>query len=682
MLNKGRFCDIIIKKLEMRLNIMNRNTIISLAMLYALWQSKRQDLLDLIQPFVLYAVGSTTKIGEKIDVEKICACMEADFGYKSFQIAVIKKVLTRETSTKMDTAKRKIKKKDGDFILIADLSEQIEMFTSKRINCKSRVGVVTKALADYLNEKEARNKKDYTQEEAESFLLAFFEKQGGAIVSSVEDLRQITAKNNEIDFYIGKFILTEYERKTALIEYIVELVKGYFVTTAIYLQAENPNVTSASFKDVTFYLDTRLLLAYLGYKTKQENDSVQEMIRSLKKNGAKLACFSYNIDEVNSILEAYKQSNVSRFRRISPITLEYFDEKGYASSHVESAQRYFQQRLEIDGIKSYFPDEVIEQNKRGELSAGLLDDDKIQSILLSIKPNYKIATLPDDLVAINTISRVRGGKNYPYIEKCKAVFVTTNSLLVSATKQYLKEADSDVGFPLAITGEDLCVLAWLKDFEQNNELPQMRLLENVLAAITPTRELMEAYFSHLEHLEQQGVIGEDEAALLRVDTFARHELMELTCGEKDNLSNEVIHNIRQKIREDSHESGYQQGKAESRQYFEKEKREQINKACKRAEDEVKEEFANKEKVAIIKIKVLSAVIALLFVIATTVSFMSQIEQIVKWAVLFVTIVTTIQAILPFFSGNNWMVRIVKRKLKKEQLEELDRRKEKYMSLVS
>lgn len=42
---------------------MNRNTIISLAMLYALWQSKRQDLLDLIQPFVLYAVGNTTKVG-------------------------------------------------------------------------------------------------------------------------------------------------------------------------------------------------------------------------------------------------------------------------------------------------------------------------------------------------------------------------------------------------------------------------------------------------------------------------------------------------------------------------------------------------------------------------------------------------------------------------------------------
>lgn len=258
-------------------------------------------------------------------------------------------------------------------------------------------------------------------------------------------------------------------------DYIVELVKGYFITTAIYLQAENPNITTATFKDVTFYLDTRLLLAFLGYKTKQENASVQEMIRSLKKSGAKLACFSYNIDEVKSILEAYKQSTISKFKRISPTTLEYFDENSYTSTHVDAAQRRFRQRLEKAGIKSYFPDEVLEEHKVCEIVEGLLDDARIESILRSIKPNYNVTTLPDDLVAINTISRVRGEKEYPYIEKCKAVFVTSNSLLVSATKQYLKEARHNVGFPLVITGEDLCVLAWLKDFEQNNKLPQMRL---------------------------------------------------------------------------------------------------------------------------------------------------------------------------------------------------------------
>lgn len=571
---KYDICGIMMKKLEMRLNIMNRNTIISLAMLYALWQSKRQDLLDLIQPFIMYAVGDTTKVGEKIDLDKISARMEEEFGYKSFQTTVVKRVLLRETSSKINVDERKIKRKNRDFYLIGDLSIQIDKFSSKRTDCKSRVDIVTKALSDFLNVKEVYNRNDYTQRETEVFLLSFFERQGSAIVSSVEDLHQITAKNNEIDFCIGKFIIAEHEKKSALMDYIVELVKGYFVTTAIYLQAENPNITTASFRDVTFYLDTRILLAFLGYKTEQENASVQEMIKSLKKNGAKLACFSYNIDEVNSILEAYKQSTISNFRRISTITLEHFDENGYTSTHVDAAQRRFKQRLEAAGINSYYPDEVLAEHKIYEIGEGLLDDARIKDILCSIKPNYNVTTLPDDLTAINTISRVRRGRQYPYIERCKAVFVTSNSLLVSATKQYLREVKCNVGFPLVITGEDLCVLAWLKDFEQSNNLPQMRLLENVLAAITPTRELMEAYFSHLDILEQQGAIDEDEAALLRVDTFARHELMELTYGEKDNLSSSVIDNIRKKIRADSCESGYKQGLTESRQKYEREKKKQ------------------------------------------------------------------------------------------------------------
>lgn len=71
---------------------MKKNAIISLAMLYALWQTKRSDLLDLIRPFVLYAVGVTTKVGDIIDVEGICRYMESEFGYQSFQCAVVERM--------------------------------------------------------------------------------------------------------------------------------------------------------------------------------------------------------------------------------------------------------------------------------------------------------------------------------------------------------------------------------------------------------------------------------------------------------------------------------------------------------------------------------------------------------------------------------------------------------------
>ena len=119
-------------------------------------------------------------------------------------------------------------------------------------------------------------------------LLSFFDQYGNSVALSVENLRQIQAKGNEICYFIGKFILSENEKESVLMDYILELVRGYFVTMALYLQADNPDVTRSSFSDVTFFLDTRILLAYLGYKTEEENNSVQLMVRSIQRAGAKI----------------------------------------------------------------------------------------------------------------------------------------------------------------------------------------------------------------------------------------------------------------------------------------------------------------------------------------------------------------------------------------------------------
>lgn len=661
------------KNSRMRMDIMNRNTITSLAMLYALWQSNRQDLLDLIRPFVLYAVGDTTSVNSEIDITAICNYMEKEFGYKSIQTAVINRVLLRESSSRVQKEHRYIERKNNQFFLIKTLSQQTNNFAEKRIICKAHSDSVTDALTSFLNEKRVHNRTNYTQPETEKLLLTFFEGQGDAIVLSVDNLRQLKARSNELDFFIAQFILTEYERKSVLFDYLMELVKGYFVTAALYLQAENPNATTASFSDVTFFLDTRLLLAYLGYKTEEENKSVQKMVASLKKNGAKLACFTYNIDEVYNILEAYKLSTVSKSKRSGTFTLEYFDANGYSSTHVERYQRTFTRSLNSAGIRCVTPSDLFSNTTFD----GVLDESKIAEIILSNRPNYNQTSLSDDLSAINAISRMRKGKRYPYIEKCKAVFVTYNSVLVSAIREYTKESECDFGFPIAITGDDLCVMAWLKDFEQSNDLPQMRLLENVLAAITPSKELMDAYFSHLEDLERQGGIESDEVALLRVDLFAKKELMNLTFGDSENLSSDVINKIRYKMREES----LLQGRNEAQKQYEREKQQRKNDACKRAEDEVNEIFRRKEKRGIRTIEILSAIIAVCFIAASLYCFVSQSNNHGKFIILFFTIITTIEGVIPFFSKSNFVIKCYKRCLQKRMLQELDAKKDEYLSIL-
>ena len=639
----------------MRIGIMKKNAIISLAMLYALWQTKRSDLLDLIRPFVLYAVGVTTKVGDIIDVEGICRYMESEFGYQSFQCAVVERILLRETSDAIKQESRIIKKENRKFILIASLSTQVENFNSKRLVCKEHSDAVTTALAGYLNHNRACRRDNYTSSEAEVFLLSFFERQGGSIVLSADDLRQISFKNSELDFFIGKFILEENEKRSSLMDYIVELVKGYFVTTALYLQAENLDVTHASFSNVIFYLDTRLLLALLGFKSSQENESVQEMVKSLQRNGAKLACFSYNIEEVENILEAYKQSTVSPRRYPATITLEFFDERGASYTHVDAAQKAFIQKLRNFQVNEISFEAALINAGVKDQATGLLNDDELRNILLEMKPSYNVSTLPDDLAAINTVSRIRRGKRLPNIEKCKAVFVTSNPLLVSGTKQLLINHSEDVGFPLAITGNDLCVMAWLKDFERSNNLPKMRLLENVLAALTPSKELMDAYFDNVDYLEKQGDLSGDEAALLRMDQFAKKELMELTKGEKGNLSTAVVQTIRENIRRESKEEGIKIGENRGTQTL----NELRTAACKQAEKEIEEEYSRKERRWIKIIKIAAIAIALLFSSASIYMIvMTGIGSPLSIATTIVALVTLVQGTGTLLIKDNWATNVI------------------------
>lgn len=657
---------------------MKKNAIISLAMLYALWQTKRSDLLDLIRPFVLYAVGVTTKVGDIIDVEGICRYMESEFGYQSFQCAVVERILLRETSDAIKQESRIIKKENRKFILIASLSTQVEKFNSKRLVCKEHSDAVTTALAGYLNHNRACRRDNYTSSEAEVFLLSFFERQGGSIVLSADDLRQISFKNSELDFFIGKFILEENEKRSSLMDYIVELVKGYFVTTALYLQAENLDVTHASFSNVIFYLDTRLLLALLGFKSSQENESVQEMVKSLQRNGAKLACFSYNIEEVENILEAYKQSTVSPRRYPATITLEFFDERGASYTHVDAAQKAFIQKLRNFQVNEISFEAALINAGVKDQATGLLNDDELRNILLEMKPSYNVSTLPDDLAAINTVSRIRRGKRLPNIEKCKAVFVTSNPLLVSGTKQLLINHSEDVGFPLAITGNDLCVMAWLKDFERSNNLPKMRLLENVLAALTPSKELMDAYFDNVDYLEKQGDLSGDEAALLRMDQFAKKELMELTKGEKGNLSTAVVQTIRENIRRESKEEGIKIGENRGTQTL----NELRTAACKQAEKEIEEEYSRKERRWIKIIKIAAIAIALLFSSASIYMIvMTGIGSPLSIATTIVALVTLVQGTGTLLIKDNWATKTVRRSLQRQKFKELDERKTKYLSLL-
>ncbi len=57
-------------KRKVVLDMSNSKTLTSIAMLETLWEIKHSDMLDLIMPFVKYAIVYTTAINESVDTAK------------------------------------------------------------------------------------------------------------------------------------------------------------------------------------------------------------------------------------------------------------------------------------------------------------------------------------------------------------------------------------------------------------------------------------------------------------------------------------------------------------------------------------------------------------------------------------------------------------------------------------
>lgn len=224
-------------------------------------------------------------------------------------------------------------------------------------------------------------------------------------------------------------------------------------------------------------------------------------------------------------------------------------------------------------------------------------------------------------------------------------------------------------------------MAWLKEFEHDSRIPKMRLLENVVAATTPTRELMDAYFSSLENLEKQGTISADEAALLRVDLYARKELMEYTRGNKDNLSYEIIEEIRNKLRAESRDAGFEAGRIATEKAVNEKSKEHRNLVCRRAEEEVEQEYLQKEHHWVTVAKGCSYLTAAVFLAATIASLVAQWKTSTQIIVLVVAVVSSFQSITPFFSKDTWIIRWIRNYLNRKKLSEIDARKDKYLSLL-
>lgn len=509
---------------------MSNKILMGTAMLSAVWEKEQKDTIDLLIPFIKFSIAKKTNIHETLDIKQISLYFKEEFGYTNIPQNVIDKMLTRLTKLKT------LKKHNKQLTLIENLDDFVSEFEEEKLKFREQTSKVIESLVAFFKE----NSKIITYNQASDCLISFFGKKGITIFKDVIKLETIHSHSNEIDYFLGQFIIQEYKKDSLVFKYLNEILKGFFISTTISLQSENPTITSSKFKDVIFYFDTRMIFNALGYHLHEAETATLELIEMLKNYGAKICYFDHNLEEIIDVLSAYKDSLIATNNKNKLKTLEGLDEKRYTATDVNRILSTIKNKIENIGI-------TLNQNYCDDIKYERVpDESELNQYLKKERPGIYDKANEKDVKSIFEIYKLRNGVHSNRIEESKAIFVTTNALLVKLANDKLKYLYNE-NVPALITDINLSAIVWIKNFSTHRDYPKLKLIENAKLALEPSENLLKVFYEKIEKIKKEGKLTEDEASILRIDIYSRKDLVEITYGNVQEITDETIYDMKNRL---------------------------------------------------------------------------------------------------------------------------------------
>lgn len=498
------------------------NTIITLSTIATIYDKTKKDKLDLLMPFVKYCISESFNLEEEIQYDRIINLLEQKFGFKKVPISVLNLIFDRMTK-KNGALVRKSKKYYYCKSLKADKAD-IDIEIEKASNSIQRIYDKIKFVIEVENRDECLG------------IIFDYMNQYGFEHILINDGSKIVEKRKEINNKkIAEYII-EAKEKNDPIFYDFELVyKGLLLMNTIYFESSQYEEVQTNFRSLDIYLDTVLILGILGIKIGEISINATNIKELLPKN-VTLKCFKHNYDEVYNIIEKYKIGTIEEYRK-----LDMFEIDGYTE---------YDKNLYLNKLDEKFKEADIIIDDR---SFSDLYTDKLQSKIIDIEGLSKYlkekigggyftsdTRLQNDVDSIQYISLLRGNTSTPYIEKCKAIFVSSNYKLVLYSNEFVHTKDKKTSINNAIFDADLVSILWLKGTKYNTEFTREYMLKCSQATkIKITDEFIDALRRKKSIYEKQN-IGKIDILDMIENNYVLNRLSERTYGNPDLVSYEMI----------------------------------------------------------------------------------------------------------------------------------------------
>jgi hypothetical protein len=478
-----------------------------------------KDYLEYLRPFVVQTlVESPLKVVSDITVaEKLRSLCGLEIPHRTVHIVLQRLV------------------KDGYLVRAHGVYNIVKNLPNKdtsavRADARRHITAVVHALVQFAKQSASR---DITDDEATDSFIVFLSQFSIPCLKSYLRGTTLPSVNGNSDWKItlvSQFV-NELILKPELFDSFMKLVQGHMLANALLC----PDLQSVSktYKDVVFYFDTPLLIQFLGLEGVHEKQAIDELITLVQRLNGTIACFSHTFEELVNVIRN---------------SADFIDSPHGKGTIVEEARKSGKTKSDLI---------LLAQNTADLLNAGKISvlptppyDSKTYRLeisetvfadVLAEEINYHNPKAKEyDVKSVRSVYILRRGSLPFSIEKARAVLVTNNSDFSKAAYDYGKQFEQSQEVSTVITDFSLANTAWLKAPQGAPSLPRKEVLAFAYAALRPTNEFWSKVLDEADKLEASGKISSRDHQLLRSSHHVQSELMKLTLGQDEALTEESI----------------------------------------------------------------------------------------------------------------------------------------------
>ena len=521
---------------EVRLSMNNSNSIETAALLSAIWEDTHKDNLDLIEPFVSYIISSYFKTNDLIDVSLVTEKMRSDFGFSNTPEQVIEAILKRLCTKKYKEYTRSSK---GKYYVRKDMSILKTKFETQ-YNAKKKS--TNSLLEAFVKEYNSNANKRIDIEDARIALISFLDEKSYDILVQSPDVKNVTVSKDKIKFRLANYVISIIsDADHPFYNDLMGIALGALFANLIYIETDVKEYKSKPLSDLSVYFDTTILLYLLGYKTPAQKNNTRCIVSMLKENGAKLYCYENNLNEVRSIMTAYKYNSS---HNSNGLTLEHFDEMNISSSMVDQFIESLELKLSSEPLNiticRTFPYPEKDTSEIEYDQYEMIDE---EGLINYLKENiaYRDEPVNNDVACISSICRERKGILSNRLERSECIWVTSNNKLASYVKSFFKYPKDKI-LPV-VTLDELAREVWIKYGFRDRDIPKYRLYVNAQMALEPTKKIIEAFKNNVDLLVAEGKYEPSVAAVTRNNIALQKEIMVISEGDDSEVSLDLVDNV-------------------------------------------------------------------------------------------------------------------------------------------